>query len=178
MTRWTKYFSKLLNVLRVNDGGQVEIHTAEPLVLEPSAFEFELALEKLKSHKSRSIDQIPAELIKAESRTINCAIHKLIISTLNKEELPEEWRESIIVPNYKKGDKTDFNNYRGITLLPTTYKILSNILLSRSVPYAEEVIVDHQCGFRSNRSTTDHLFCIRQNLIKNGNTLNQCISSL
>jgi hypothetical protein len=46
-------------------------------------------------------------------------IHKLIISIWNKEELPEEWRESI-VPVYKKGDKTDCNNYRGISLLPTT----------------------------------------------------------
>jgi hypothetical protein len=48
----------------------------------------------------------------------------------------------------------------GISLLPTTYKILSNILLSRLIPYAEEVIGDHQCGFRCNRSTTDHIFCI------------------
>ena len=54
----------------------------------------------------------------------------------------------------------------GISLLPTTYKILSNILLSRLIPYAEEVIWDHQCGFRRNRSTTDHIFCIRQILEK------------
>ena len=45
--------------------------------------------------------------------------------------LPEEWKESIIVPIHKKGDKTDCNNYRAISLLPTTYEILSNILLSR-----------------------------------------------
>ena len=57
--------------------------------------------------------------------------------------MPEEWKESITVSIYKKGDKTDCNNYRGISLLPTTYKILSNILLSRLIPYAEEVIGDH-----------------------------------
>ena len=55
---------------------------------------------------------------------------------------------------------------RGISLLPTTYKILSNILLSRLSPYTEEIIGDHQCGFRRNRSTTDHIFCIRQILEK------------
>ena len=46
------------------------------------------------------------------------------------------------------------------------YKILSNILLSRLTPYAEEIIGDHECGFRRNRSTTDHMFCIRQILEK------------
>ena len=61
---------------------------------------------------------------------------------------------------------TDCNNYRGISLLPTTHKILSNILLSRLIPYAEEVIGDHQCGFWHNRSTTDHIFCVRQILEK------------
>ena len=50
--------------------------------------------------------------------------------------------------------------------MPTTYKILSNILLSRLIPYAKEIIGDHQCGFRRNRSTTDHIFCIGQILVK------------
>jgi hypothetical protein len=137
VTRWRNYFSQLLNVHGANDVRQEEIHTAEPLVPEPSAFEVELAIEKLKSHKSSGIDQIPAELIKAGGRTIHCVIRKLIISIWNKGELPEERKESIIVPIHKKGDKTDCNNYRGITLLPTTYKIFSNILLSRLTPYAE-----------------------------------------
>jgi len=105
-------------------------------------------------------------LIKAGGRTIRCAIHKLIISIWNKEELPEEWKESIIIPIHKKGDKTDCNNYRGISLLPTMYKILSNILLSRLIPYAEEVTEDHQCGFRRNKSNTDNIFRIRQILEK------------
>jgi len=109
-----------LNVHEDNDATQAEIHTVEPLVPQPRAFEFELAVGKLKNRKSPGIDQIPAELIKAGSRTICYAIHKLIISIWNKEELPEEWKESIIVPIYKKGDKTDCNNYRGISLLPTT----------------------------------------------------------
>jgi hypothetical protein len=70
------------------------------------------------------------------------------VAILNKEELPEEWKESIsIVPIHKKGDKTDCNNYRGTSLLPNTYKILSNILLSRLIPYAEEIMGDQQCGF-------------------------------
>ena len=73
---------------------------------------------------------------------------------------------AFVIPIHKKGNKTDCINYRGISLLPTTYKILSNILLSRLIPYAEEVIGDHQDGFRRNRPTTDHIFCIRQILEK------------
>jgi hypothetical protein len=58
----------------VNDVRQTEIHTAEPQVPEPSASGVELAIEKLKSHKSPGIDQIPAELIKAGGKTICCEI--------------------------------------------------------------------------------------------------------
>jgi hypothetical protein len=76
--------------------------------------------------------------------------------------LPQQWKESIIVPIYKKGDNTDCNNYRGISLLSTVYKILSNILLVSSTPYVNEIIGDHQCGFRRNRSTMDQIFYIRK----------------
>jgi len=62
--------------------------------------------------------------------------------------------------------QTVCNNYRGISLLPTTYKSLSNTLLSRLIPYAKEIIGDHQCAFRRNRSTIDHTFCIRQTVEK------------
>jgi len=78
-------------------------------------------------------------------------------SSWNKEE---KWKGSNIVPIYKKGDKTDCSKYRDISLFPATYKILSLILLSRLNPYAEEIIGDHQRGFRRNRSTADHIFCI------------------
>ena len=127
---WKNHFCPLLNIHGVNDVRQ----TTEPLVPEPSAFEVELAIEKLKSHRSPGIDQIPAELIKVGGRAIRCEIHKLIIAIWNKEELPEEWKKSIMVPIYKKGDKTDCSKYRSISLLPTMYKIFSIILLSRLTP--------------------------------------------
>ena len=127
-------FSQLLNVHGVNDVRQTQIHTAEPLVPEPSAFEIELVIEKLKSHRSPGIDQIPAELIKAGGRKISYEIHKIIISIWNKEELREEWKESITEPIHKNSDKTDCSNYRGLPLSPTTNKIVSNVLLSRLTP--------------------------------------------
>jgi hypothetical protein len=89
------------------------------------------------------------ELIQAGGEILLSVIHKLINSVWNKEELLYQWKESIIVPVYKKGDKTDCNNYCGISLLSTSYKISSNILLSRLGPYVDEIIGDHQCGFRT-----------------------------
>jgi len=53
LARWRNYFSHLLNVHGVNDVRQTEIHTAEPLKPESSAFEVELALEKLKLQITR-----------------------------------------------------------------------------------------------------------------------------
>jgi hypothetical protein len=88
---------------------------------------------------------IMSRMINAGCRTIRCALNKLIIS--NKEELPEVWKESIKVPSHKKGNKTDCKNYRGISLLSTTYTIFLNILLSRLIPYTKEIIGDRQYGF-------------------------------
>jgi hypothetical protein len=89
----------------VSDVRQIEVHTDEPLVPGPSRFEVEIAIAKLKKYKSPSSDEIPAELIEAEGEILLSAIHTLINSVWNKEELPVQWKESIIVPIHKKGDK-------------------------------------------------------------------------
>jgi len=121
-------------------GRQKYVHTAEPLVPEPSVSVVEMAIANIKGHKLPGFEQIPAELIKAAGRKIRYEIHKLKTSVLNKEDLSEEWKESIIVPIYKKSYKRDCSNYRGISLLLTTYKILSSILLSMLTPHAEEYL--------------------------------------
>jgi hypothetical protein len=53
---WRKYFSPLLNIHGANNVRQTELHIVEPLVPEPSAFEVELVIKKLKSYKSSRID--------------------------------------------------------------------------------------------------------------------------
>jgi hypothetical protein len=116
----------------------------------------------LDNYKSPGSDHIPAEFIQAGDKILQSEIHKFINSIWNKAELPEQWKEYINVPVYRKGDKNDHNNYQGISLLLTPYKILSNILLKVSNPCVEENIGDHQCWFRRNRSTTGHVLCIRQ----------------
>jgi len=157
--RWidVRISPQLWNIHGINDVRQTEIQIAEPWVPEPNAFETDIAIEKLKRYKPPHTDQIPAECSE---------IHDLINSVWNKEQLPQQWKENIIVYIFKTGGRTDCNNYRGISLLPTAYKILSNILVSRLISYAGKVTWDHQCEFGRDRSTTDQIFCIRRTLEK------------
>jgi hypothetical protein len=150
LNRWKNFFNQVLNVHGVHDVRQIDIHTAEPLVPESSLVEVEIAIGKLKRYISPGTDNIPAELIKAGGETLYSEINRLICCIWNKEELPQQWKEFIIVPIYKKGDKTNCNNYQGISLLSTAYKIVSNILLARLTLYVNEIIGDHQCGFHHN----------------------------
>jgi hypothetical protein len=145
----------MLNVHGVHDVRQMAIHTVEPLVPEPSLVEVEIAIGKLKSYKSPGTDQILAELIKVGSETLYSEIRRLICCIWNKKELPQQWKESIIVPIYKKGNETDCNNYQGISLLSTAYKILSNILLAGLTTSVNEISGYRQGGF----------CCIRYTLI-------------
>jgi hypothetical protein len=80
----------------------MDIHTAEPLIPEPSLVEVEIAIGKLKNYKSPDTDHILAELIKAGGETLCSEIRRLICSVWDKAELPQQWKESIIVLIYKK----------------------------------------------------------------------------
>jgi hypothetical protein len=78
------HFSQLLNINGVNGVKEREIQLAEPLVLESSALETEMAVEKLKTHTSPGINQITAEMSKAGGRIVHSEIHKIIHSIRNK----------------------------------------------------------------------------------------------
>jgi hypothetical protein len=88
----------------------MEIYTAVPLSPEPSPFEVEIAIAKLKKYKSPGSDQIPAELIQVGGEILQSEIHKLINSMWSKGQLPDQWKESITVRIYKKGAKIDHSN--------------------------------------------------------------------
>jgi hypothetical protein len=92
LNRWKNCISQLLNVHNVSDIRQIDVHTAQPLVPGPNHFEVEIVTAKLKKYKLPSSDQIPAGLIQAGGETLLSAIHKLINSIWNKEELPESGR--------------------------------------------------------------------------------------
>jgi hypothetical protein len=153
---WNNYLYQLLDVHGVNDVRQTEMHTDK----------IEIATEKLKRYIFLGTDQIPAELNKAGGNILSSEVHKLIKPIWNKEELSQQWKESIVVTISTKSDKSDCSNYWGISVLPNTNKMLFNILVSRLTPYVDEIIGDHQSEFLRNRSTSDLIFCIGQILEK------------
>ena len=79
-----------------------------------------------------------------------------------EETLPREWTEGIICPIYKKGDRMLCSNYRPITLLNVVYKIYTILINNKLSKAVEDKLEECQMGFRTNRSTIDNLFIIRQ----------------
>jgi hypothetical protein len=105
LNMWKNFFSLVLNIHGVRNVRQKDIQTAEPLVPEPSLVEVEITIGKLKSYKTLGTDHLLANLIKVGGETLRCEIQKLFCSMWNKE-LPQQWKESVIIPIHKRGDKT------------------------------------------------------------------------
>jgi hypothetical protein len=64
-----------------------------------------------------------AELFKNGGQSLFEALHKITVSTWEKELMPKEWSTDLICPIFRKGDKLECKTYRGIALLNTAYKV-------------------------------------------------------
>jgi hypothetical protein len=141
-----------LNVHRVSYVRQMEIHTAEPLVPEPSLFEVEIGVTYW-----RDIDQILVELIKAEGEALHYEIINSLIPFGVRKNCLSSGRSLLLYQFARWAIKLSSNHW-GISLLTIPYKILSSIL-SRLNPYVDKLTGD-EYGFQCNRSTTEQMFCI------------------
>ena len=115
-------------------------------------------ISKLKCRKSAGHDGIPADFLKHGDKPALKVLTKLMQAVWRSERIPKQWRKGTITSLHKAGDRTDPNNYRPITLLPTIDKLFTAILanrLERAVP-----LHDHQSAFRSNRGVYDPLTTI------------------
>ena len=116
----------------------------------------------MKNGKAAGINKIVPELIQVlDVSTLEVIVH-IGNSILDSGIFLEEWTIGVIVILYKDGEKSDRNNYRGITLLSMLGKILVGVLSKRlSEPVAQaDILLKNQCGFRKGYQTSDHIFTL------------------
>jgi sorting nexin-29 len=106
-------------------------------------------------------DGIHLELIKYGGNKLLNRMYELVRQIWEEERIDEDWKETIIVPIHKRGDRDRCENYKGIALGNEAYKILWNIIFGKITPYIEKVMGDYQKGFRDGRSVTDNIFALK-----------------
>ena len=133
LKRWAEHFRELLNFPIPDSPPDIpSAETELPISCDtPSKAEIKKAITTLRSGKAAGTDQIPAEAIKADIETAVKMLYSLFSKTLEKEEVPAQWKKGIIIKLPKKGDLRDCSNYRGIMLLSATGKVLNRVLLER-----------------------------------------------
>ncbi|CAM4728174.1 unnamed protein product [Leuciscus chuanchicus] len=165
-TRWKQYFEDLYNdpnpvderiLVNLDYNGDEE--PTPSIMME----EVVRAIDRLKTRKAPGIDNITAEEIKAATDGTGLQmIFQLCKRIWDEEVFPTEWKKAVIIPVYKKKDKLDCNNYRGISLLCHSSKIITTIIMERIKKKTEEILSEEQAGFRTLRSTIDQIFTLRQ----------------
>nr|KAG5693183.1 hypothetical protein BaRGS_014073 [Batillaria attramentaria] len=98
---------------------------------------------------------------KQTQRQLSTCLHSLFSKIWEKEEVPAQWKEGIVIKLPKKGDLRDCSNYRGIMLLSVPGKVLNRILLERMREAVDPMLRDQQAGFRRNRSCADQIASLR-----------------
>ena len=137
------------------------------------------AIKKQKSNKAPGQDGLPPALFKLfDGRLVN-HLTLLFNKVLSTGIYPKTWSVGNIKPIHKKGDKTNPNNYRGITLLDVMGALFTSVLCERISTWAEEEgrVSEAQFGFRKNRRTTDAIFILNtaiQSRKKRGKQLYTC----
>ena len=140
---------------------------ASALGIEPTEEEIATAMKAMANAKAVRPDGLPAELLKLglqQDRTILRELHRLTILIWRQGKVPQEWKGAVITVLHKKGDKTEYGNYRGISLVSHAGKVLLKEVARRLSAYCEVegLLPEEQCGFRPDRSTTDMMFVVRR----------------
>ena len=107
------------------------------------------------------MDNIPAELVQAGGEALINALTVICNKIWQTGEWPSSWTQSLIITILKKGNLRHCDNYRTISLISHSSKVMLKIILNRLKPQAEKIIAEEQAGFRAGRSTIDQIFNLR-----------------
>lgn len=100
--------------------------------------EIERSIKGLKKNKAMGVDGVKNEVWKVSEGKITEKLEEVLRRVWKGEFFPEEWREEIVVPIYKKRNREDMRNYRRVTLTCTAYKIFAGILNERIIREMED----------------------------------------
>ena len=129
----------------------------------PTEEELSKAIVSLARGKAPGGDGIPAEVLQCAKSTLPHHLYELLCQCWEEGYVPQDMRDANIVTLFKnKGDRSDCNNYRGISLLIVVGKVFARVALQRLQQVAERVYPQSQCGFRVQRSPIDTIFTLRQ----------------
>ena len=135
----------------------------EELDVPPTIEELSKAIDCLACGKAPGSDGIPAEVLRSGKPALLQPLHELLRLCWEQGHIPQDMRDANIVTLYKnKGDRSDCNKYRGISLLSIVGKVFARVALARLQALASRVYPESQCGFRAGRSTIDMIFSLRQ----------------
>jgi hypothetical protein len=177
MEKWREYFHGEQQNVEPIEYYENESRDALEELVEPSYEEISTIIMNFRESKAPGIDNINPELIQAAGPQMNSRlVYRLVTNVWTKEKMPNEWNLALICPIYKKGEKSECSNYRGISLLNIVYKIIAAVINKRLNTYAEELIGEYQNGFHNNRATTDNIFVMHQILKNVMNITLNCIS--
>ena len=88
-------------------------------------------------------------------------LYSLFSKIWEKEEVPAQWKEGIVIKLPKKGDLRECSSYRGIMLLSMPGKVLNRVLLERMKEAVHPKLRDQQAGFRQNKSCANQIASLR-----------------
>ncbi|KAK3510097.1 hypothetical protein QTP70_026828 [Hemibagrus guttatus] len=158
--RWKEYFDELMNEENEREKRVEGVNSVEQKVDKIRKDEIRKALKRMKSGKAVGPDDIPVEVWKCLGEAAVEFLTSLFNRVLESEEMPEEWRRSVLVPIFKnKGDVQSCSNYRGIKLMSHTMKLWERVVEARLRKVVE--ICEQQYGFMPRKSTTDAIFALR-----------------
>lgn len=167
MKQWAEYFSELLNENQENQNeesqeNEEEIQEVVNEIESPDMNEIIEILKNFKNNKSPGENGISAEIYKYGGEHVQRELLAIVQDVWRTERMPERWKQTLLHPIHKKGDKTLCSNYRGIALLDIAYKVFATCIRNRLNPIANKNLGEYQAGFRSYRSTMDQIFSLKQ----------------
>lgn len=124
--------------------------------------ELDLALKQLRPRAAPGKDGIDGRQLKCLGEEARVHFLGIINDCYESGIAPLEWGESILIPLYKKGDKSLCSNYRAIALTNIPGKVYAKVLLNRALEIAGDKVMEEQCGFRGGRSVIDQTFTLQQ----------------